>query len=291
MRRLFGLFFVLFLVASLSGCAAMGPLSPLGPVERAIVFAATRDVTQVTDVENDGADAWFTTSDGIKLHGRFFDQEQPRAVVLFCHGNAGSVAGWIEVARELHRRHQFAVLVFDYRGYGRSAGYPSEDGVFRDGRAARMWLAERTGIEESDVVLMGRSLGGAVAVDLATDGEARGLVLENTFSSLPDVAAVHLPWIVPHLNMTQRMNSAEKIARYQGPLLQSHGDADSLIPIALARKLHAAAPGRKEFVVIPGADHNDPAGEDYAKALDRFVDSLPAVVAVADGSANDLSDE
>src|SRR5439155_9610288 len=110
--------------------------------------------------------------------------------------------------------------VFDYRGYGKSEGVPTEEGLLRDAQAARRWLAQRTGVRESQMVLMGRSLGGAVAVHLAAEGGARGLILESTFSSLPDVAAEHLPWLLPYWMMTQRFDSAEKIKRYQGPLLQ-----------------------------------------------------------------------
>ncbi|MDB5338566.1 MAG: hypothetical protein JWN70_4185 [Planctomycetaceae bacterium] len=146
-----------------------------------------------------------------------------------------------------------------------------------DGRAAQTWLARHAGIAKSDVLLIGRSLGGAVAVDLAANAGARGLVLESTFSSLPDVAAVHAPWLMPQWNMTQRLDSAAKISKYHGPVLQCHGDADRLIPLELARKLHTAIPGKKRFVLIPGADHNDPPGKAYAQALDEFIEALPEV--------------
>ena len=175
----------------------------------------------------------------------------------------------------LREQHHVAVLLFDYRGYGRSEGTPDEQGILRDARAARCWLAERTEVAESDIVLMGRSLGGAVAVDLAAEDGARGLVLASTFSSLPDVAAHHVPWLLPRWNMTQRFNSAEKIARYKGPLLQAHGDADRLVPIQSARKLYEAANEPKQFLVIPGADHNDPQNEEFRERLDRFFDQLP----------------
>ena len=275
MRPVFCCLFSLLLVNSLAGCAALGRLSPLGPVERAIVFQNVREADGTASPADGGFDAWFTTDDGVRLHGRFFDHPQPRAVALFCHGNAGSVAAWSEVARELNERHQLAVLVFDYRGYGRSAGSPSEIGILRDGRAARRWLAGQTGAHAQEIVLIGRSLGGAVAVDLAANGGARGLIIQNTFSSLPDVAASHAPWLAPHLMMTQRLDSSTRIKEYAGPVLQSHGDADRLIPLASARKLFDAVPGPKQFVVIPGADHNDPPGEAYAAALDAFLDALP----------------
>ncbi len=267
---------MLALVLHSFGCAALGPFSPLRPVERALVFAPSPSTTEAAP-EPGGQVVSFTTDDGVRLQGHLFEHPEPRAVALFCHGNAGSLESWSEVGRQLSEQHQLTVLAFDYRGYGHSAGSPTEVGVLRDGRAAQAWLARHAGIQKTDVVVIGRSLGGAVAVDLAANEGARGLVLESTFSSLPDVAAVHAPWIMPHLNMTQRLNSAGKIASYRGPVLQCHGDADRLIPLKLARKLHAAIPGKKRFEVIPGADHNDPQGAAYAQALDEFLESLPHV--------------
>jgi fermentation-respiration switch protein FrsA (DUF1100 family) len=176
-------------------------------------------------------------------------------------------------------------MTFDYRGYGRSEGVPSERGILRDARAARAWLAQRTETPEQEIVLLGRSLGGAVAVDLASKDSARGLILASTFTSLPDLAAQHMPWASPHLLMTHRLNSKAKIKRYHGPLLQSHGDADELIPIELAKKLFDAAPGPKQFVVIPGAGHNDPQNDDYRETFDRFLDSLPPAASASTNTA------
>jgi fermentation-respiration switch protein FrsA (DUF1100 family) len=266
---------IAFLCSHACGCAALGPLSPLRPLERSLVFSPSRTPPDQKEKPGDVPDVWFQSDDGIRLHGQCFDHPKPRAIALFCHGNAGSVETWSQVGRYLKQRHQLTVFVFDYRGYGKSAGDPTEIGVLRDGRAARKWLSEHAGVKEAEILLIGRSLGGAVAVDLASKDGARGLVLESTFSSLPDVAAAHAPWIAPHWNMTQRMDSASKIVDYKGPLLQSHGDSDRLIPVELAKKLYAAAPGKKRFYLIPGKDHNDPEGESYAEALDEFIDGLP----------------
>ena len=112
-------------------------------------------------------DAWFTAADGTKIHGWYAPHAKPLAVVLFCHGNGGNVTYRAEVIRMLHDRVGVTVLVFDYRGYGKSEGSPDEAGVLADARAARTWLAEKTGVAENQIVLMGESLGGAVAVDLA----------------------------------------------------------------------------------------------------------------------------
>ena len=117
-------------------------------------------------------EAWFTAADGTKIHGWYAPHEKPLAVVLFCHGNGGNITNITGVIRELHDRVGVAVLVFDYRGYGKSEGNPDEAGVLADARAARAWLADKAGVAENQIVLMGESLGGAVAVDLAADGGA-----------------------------------------------------------------------------------------------------------------------
>lgn len=219
-------------------------------------------------------DAAFTSADGTRLHGWFAEAQSPTAVVLYCHGNAGNVAGLRPLLRFYRAELGASVLAFDYRGYGRSEGTPGEAGVLADARAARAWLARRAGVAERDVVLVGRSLGGAVAVDLARDG-ARGLVLESTFTSMPDVADHHL-WPLPARNLiSTRLDSLSKVGSYRGPLLQSHGTADTLVPFAMAERLHAAANEPKRFVAVPGGGHNDPPTRDYLLALRDFVRDLP----------------
>lgn len=222
-----------------------------------------------------GVDATFAAEDGTQLHGWFLEHPNPRAVILLAHGNAGNLTHRVLRVWELRERHRVSVMVFDYRGYGKSEGEPDERGVLQDARAARKWLAERAGVSERDIVLMGRSLGGGVMVDLAANDGARGLVLESTFTSLPDVARNVMPLLPVGWLMTNRLDSLSKIARYHGPLLQSHGDADQLIPIAQAHKLHAAATGRKQFVTIEGGGHNSRQSEEYQRKLDAFIASLP----------------
>ena len=248
----------------------------IASVERAMIYQPTPfPEDQWDESRSPFEQVDFTSGDGTRLHGLFVPHPNSRGVALFCHGNAGNVASRAWSLWVLNQRHQLSVMTFDYRGYGKSEGKPSELGVLADARAARAWLAQRTGVREQDILLMGRSLGGGVAVDLAANDGARGLVLASTFSSLPDVAAHHLPWTIPHILMTQRLNSRSKIKRYYGPLLQSHGDADRTIPIELAQRLFDAAPGPKRFVVIPGADHNDERDEGYRQVLDEFISSLP----------------
>lgn len=221
-------------------------------------------------------DAAITTEDGVKLHGWFFPALQGRNVapMLFSHGNAGNVATWAPAAFELWRRTGAPVLLYDYRGYGKSQGTPTAAGIVKDGRAARKWLAERTKVPVSATILVGRSLGGGVSVRLAAEDGARALILQNTFNSLVAVAEVVMPWVPAGLLLSDRLDSAETIKRYKGPLLQSHGDADELIPMALAEKLHSAANQPKTFVGIRGGGHNSPEDSRYYEALEEFLQGL-----------------
>jgi len=219
-------------------------------------------------------DAWFTAADGVKLHGWYVPCQSPRAIVLFAHGNAGNLSDRADMLRYLSGPLRASVMIFDYRGYGRSEGQPNEVGVLADARAARAWLAQRAGVREQDIVLLGESLGGGAMVDLAAKDGARGLVLENSFTSLVDVAAHHYPFLPVRMVMRNRLDSLEKIGQYHGPLLIRHGDADTIIPFEQAERMFAAANEPKRLLVVRGGDHNDPPTREYLAALDQFLADL-----------------
>jgi uncharacterized protein len=263
------------LVLTVPGCRILGPFSPLRPVEQFLIYPQSIAPSLTAAEPANGRQVWLETEDHQHLDARYFAHPAPQAVVLYCHGNVGTVDKWSILVERLSHLHRLSILVFDYRGYGRSTGVANERGILQDAEAARNWLAEENGINPCDVVLMGRSLGGAVAVDLATNGGARGLILESTFSSLPDVAERHAAWLLPEWNMTQRLNSAEKIKNYSGPLLQSHGSEDNLIPLRVAETLFANAPGPKKMIVIPGATHTDDHIRYCAEEREYFFRCLP----------------
>ncbi|MCH7988206.1 MAG: alpha/beta fold hydrolase [Planctomycetes bacterium] len=194
-----------FAICVISGCVHSPIRSPLHSLEQSMVYQPV--LFPDGDWQPPGLefeDAWFRAADGTSLHGWFVPHENPRAIVLFAHGNAGNLSHRAETLRILTERHQLSVMIFDYRGFGRSEGSPSEKGLLQDARAARKWLSQRTGVAEKEIVLMGRSLGGGVMVDLAARDDARGLVLASTFTSLPDVARHALPLVPARLLMTNR---------------------------------------------------------------------------------------
>lgn len=263
------------LILTVPGCRILGPFSPLRPVEQLLVYPQSVSPTFSQRGQIGGRQVWVETEDHHRLDCHYFAHPNPQAVALYCHGNIGTVDKWAILAGRLSKQHRLSILVFDYRGYGRSTGMANEKGILQDAEAARHWLAKENGIRPSDVVLIGRSLGGAVAVDLAANGGARGLILESTFSSLPDVAQSHVAWLLPEWNMTQRLNSADKIKGYDGPLLQSHGNADHLIPLPLAKELFASAPGPKKFIVVPDGNHSDDHIRYCAAEREYFLRCLP----------------
>ncbi len=219
-------------------------------------------------------DVFFPSLDGTCLNGWYVPRENPRAVVLYLHGNSGNVTHRADILRALHEVAGVTVLIFDYRGYGRSGGRPSEKGLLADARAARAWLAWRAGVPEDQIVLLGHALGSGVAVDLAAREGAKALVLESAFTSIPDIGESYFPRLPVRLVARTELDSLGKIRRYRGPLLQAHGDQDTIVPYRLGRRLYRAAPGPKEFVTLHGHDHMDPLGEDYYHRLAGFLDRL-----------------
>lgn len=200
----------------------------------------------------------FASADGTRLHGWFVPHPKPAATLLFCHGNAEHVAFLAAELRWLNQTHALQVLAFDYRGYGSSEGRPSEQGILQDAVAARKWLAERSGEREESIVLMGRSLGGAVATYLAAHGSARGLILDRTFDSMPEVAATHFRWVPVRRLMRNRYPAIEWIREYDGPLLQFHGGADEIVPLLHGQRLFNACPAaNKQLIIDPDLRHND----------------------------------
>ncbi|HEY1065198.1 MAG TPA: alpha/beta hydrolase [Pirellulales bacterium] len=214
-----------------------------------------------------------------RLHGALVAAPNPaerRAVALYFHGSKDCIDDCIPRLLKTAKRHNVTMMSFDYRGFGRSAGRPSESGLLTDARTARRYLAQRTGVEERSIVLIGSAFGTGVAVDLAAYDGCRGLILENAFTSLGDVADAQSPgWLRPSRFMQARFTSIYKIPKYTGPLLQCHGDANTVVPLENGKKLFAAAPGPKKFIAIPGGKHEDPPTREFKLAMEEFFQSLP----------------
>jgi fermentation-respiration switch protein FrsA (DUF1100 family) len=198
-----------------------------------------------------------STSDGQTLHGWWIPSpRRPAAAhVLFFHGNGGNISHRLVQARELAEAG-LDVLLFDYRGYGRSTGTPDEAGTYRDARAARAALLAQPGTHAAAILYLGESLGGAVATELALADPPAGLVLQSTFTSVRMMARLHYP-VVPSVLVPDAYPTLERIARVRCPVLILHGDRDDIVPIGHGQALFAAAAGNKRLEIVPGAGHND----------------------------------
>lgn len=220
-------------------------------------------------------EAWLTSEDGIRLHGWFLPSEGSRRVLLFFHGNAGNIADRGDSLAIFHRLG-LNVFIFDYRGYGRSEGEPNEAGLYRDAAAAWRYLTEQRGFAASDIVLFGRSLGGAVAAKLASEHSPAGLILESTFSSAREMAGHLLPIIGRLVLQRYALATADYVRQAHCPLLLLHSPEDDVIPYAMGEKVFAAAAEPKTLFRLRGG-HNDGfllSQPGYEQALASFIKSL-----------------
>ena len=218
-------------------------------------------------------DVWLQTADGVRLHGWGVQREDTRLVTLYVHGNAGNVTHRYAQIRAITAAGS-SILMLDYRGYGKSGGRPTEEGLYTDAETAYQHLI-RTGYGAEHIIMHGESLGTAVAIDLASRNPCAAVVLEAPFPSGKDVARTVLPVLGPMLIWS--FDSAKKIGRVRAPLLFIQGDRDDIIPLRLGQELFVAAPQPKSFWIVEGAGHNDileVAGERYWQQLHSFYETL-----------------
>lgn len=220
-------------------------------------------------------DIEFATPDGERLHGWWLPQDDARGTVLFVHGNAGNISHRLD-SLQIFAGLGVNVLIFDYRGYGRSTGRPSEQGLYQDAEAAWNWLVDARGQRPDQIVLFGRSMGGAVAARLATRVEAAGLIVESTFTSVPDIGA-ELYWWLPVRWLSRLDFDAETAIRNARlPVLVVHSSDDEIISFRHGQRLVRAAGERGRLLEISG-DHNTGflrSGQRYVRGLDDFLSEL-----------------
>ncbi len=217
-------------------------------------------------------DHWFRSGDGVRLHGWWIPRQDAACTLLFCHGNSGSIGHRIEELLYMARL-PVNIFAFDYRGYGRSSGSPSEDGLCRDARAAFQYLVETLGQPPRAVILVGHSLGGAVAVDAALDLPVAGLVVQSSFTDVRDMARALHPRLPMHWVASNQFRSIDKVARIGMPKLFIHGTEDETVPYALGHRLFHEASSPKTFYAVPGAGHTDihrHGGPAYLQTMERF---------------------
>jgi hypothetical protein len=229
-------------------------------------------------------DSYFKTSDGLRLHGWYCTPHRKvggaltpvpaEMVLLLFHGNAGNISYRYDMIRGMMEL-PVQVFIIDYRGYGRSEGKPTERGLYLDARAAWDYIVNERRVPPEHIIIFGKSLGGAPAVDLASQVEPAGLIVQSSFTSAADMAAAVLPFF-PRVFLHTKMDSINKIAGVSCPKLFIHSRADEVIPYELGRRLYESAPEPKQFYEVRGAPHNSTylvGGKPYFEALRAFVES------------------
>lgn len=265
------------MLSSIAGVMAVAYLALVGLLyvmqDRLVYFPARELIATPRDRGMAHEEVSLIADDGVKLHGWFVPAPEARAVLLYFHGNAGNISHRLERIA-LFQRLKLSVLIVDYRGYGQSLGEPSEEGTYRDALAAWKHLTGERGIAPGKIVVFGRSLGAAIAAQLATQVSPGAVILESGFTSVPDLGAEVYPWLPVRWLTRFHYSVKESLSNIQRPVLIIHSREDELIPFRHGQELFAAANPPKQFLEIRGG-HNDAyflTGADYARGLDEFLE-------------------
>ncbi|MBY0549839.1 MAG: alpha/beta hydrolase [Candidatus Obscuribacterales bacterium] len=227
-------------------------------------------------------DVFFQAKDGTRLHGWHFEQTGAKRTILFSHGNTGNLSGRRSLLQAILRAGE-NVLLYDYRGYGKSVGRPDMQGVIDDGCAAYDYLAEKCQLAPDEIVLYGESLGAAISCQISLRRKAAGLVLQSGFASLTRIGREHVPLMHLYPAFLFPQPLLDNLAILKGahpPLLILHGVKDATVPFHHAEEMYARASGKKSLVVFPEANHTDipeVAGDKFVAALKSFISELEAV--------------
>jgi len=251
--------------------------------QRRLIYFPTQAVPDAAAVLPGAEEVKYPTEDGLSLAAWFVPAEgkgNGGTVVVF-NGNAGNRADRIPLAEALAGRG-YAVLLVDYRGYGGNPGKPSESGLATDARAAVAYLRARSDVDPNRLAYFGESLGAAVALGLAEEQPPAALVLRSPFTSLPDIASIHYPFLPASLLLWDRYLNLETIRNIDVPAMIVAGSADSIVPVEQSRELFESARGLKRLLIIDGADHNDFALAAGAQLVDEVVAFLDDVLVPGD---------
>ena len=254
----------------------------VGLLDRLFIYFPERALTSTpADHGVPYEDVWVETSDGVRLHGWLapvpIPSGEPAWVMLWLHGNAGNIGDRVEALAAMVRATSVTVLMIDYRGYGLSVGSPGEMGLYQDTEAAVDYLVDRPELFGAYLAVYGRSLGAAVAVELATRREVDALILEAPFTSIRALGRRTYPFVPMGLLVRARFDSLARMPSVKSPVLVFHGTRDEIVPTEMGRQIHAAAPAHKRLVLLEDGSHNDPHHEPeapYFTALREFLDEV-----------------
>lgn len=241
--------------------------------EDRLVFQPTVDRLSKHTPQNDSPHGIFITNGDYKLHGILIEHERPLAYAVYFHGNGGNISHRRSLLANYSTELQISILGISYSGYGKSGGKPGEQTFYQDSEIALAYLLEHFAVKPEQVMAFGESMGGAVAMRLATHHGLPLLALDSTFTTLPDVGQAIYPWLPVRLVMRNQFPTSKYAANYHGRVIQTHGTDDSIVPYHLGRKLAESFPrsGENQFIVKPGGDHNEMPIQEYFNALQKAV--------------------
>lgn len=220
-------------------------------------------------------DVYFSTEDGLTLHGWYIPSDEAKATLLFCHGNAGNISHRLESIEQFHNLG-LNVFIFDYRGYGNSQGRPSEQGTYMDAQAAWAYLTNEKSISQDQIIVFGRSLGGPIAARLTLINDPRGLIIESSFTSLPELGAEIYPFFPVRYLSRFKYPTREYVKEITTPILVGHSLKDNLIPFHHGKQIFEAAREPKYWMEMMG-DHNIgfiETGDQYLEEVNSFLESI-----------------
>lgn len=228
-------------------------------IHDSLIFYPSREFISSPKQEGiEHEEVFINTSDDEKLHGYFFPAPNAKTnkTVIYLHGNAQNVSAWYIAPVEIQKYVPVNFLLIDYRGYGKSTGKPTVEGVIVDAQAMYQYLIEK-GIKPEDISIYGRSIGGAIGLELATKVKLKSIIIQSSFTSLKKIAKELYPFIPDQLISNNYFNSIELIKKINIPILISHGDKDEIISISHSYKLFEAANEPKKLIILKDATHND----------------------------------
>lgn len=241
-----------------------------------LIFFPSKNISFTpADVGLDAQDVWMKSANGNLIHGWFLEQDPQAITILFSHGNAGNISDRVSTMQAFARMG-FNVLLYDYQGYGLSYGTPSKRNILDDGIAAWEFLVQERGVLPDFILPVGRSLGGSVAAYIAVNKQSKGLVLEETFTSIVDVAAHYYPIFPVRSLARDKLNTKEWLKDFGGVLLVAHSPTDEVIPYRMGRKLYETFHGEVFWLELQGRHSGGFAatGEAYKEAYLHFVDHV-----------------
>ncbi len=223
--------------------------------------------------EGEVEDVWLLTEDGVRINAFYHSNPASKQVLLWFHGNAENIGYGLDHLRAL-ATVGVNILAVDYRGYGKSEGKPDEAGAYHDADAAYDYLIKQRHFRPEDIIIYGHSLGGAVAINLASRRPCGGLIIQSSFTNARAMARRLFTIPLIEYVVKSRFDSLQRIRDVHAPILIVHGTRDEVVPFRMGQQLFAAAPEPKRFYPIEGAGHNnlmERGGENYLECLQRFV--------------------